>query len=52
MRNNIVFGNIDKAPLEENTESLVRDVLMSKMRIASDYVHQIKFERVRGIGNK
>jgi hypothetical protein len=54
MRNKIVFGNIDEAPSEEskNTESLVRDFLVSKMRIASDLVHQIKFERVHRMGER
>lgn len=54
MRNNIVFGNIEEAlPGEtENAESVVRDFLVSKMKLASDLVSEMKFERIHRMGEK
>jgi hypothetical protein len=54
MQNNIVFGNIEEAlPGEtENAESLVRDFLVSKMKLASDLVSEMKFERIHRMGEK
>ena len=53
MRNNLIFGNIPEARTDgqnENTEEILRCFLVDKMKIASDLVNKIQFERVHRIG--
>lgn len=64
MRNNLMFGNIPEADLQEvsetatsavlpeNTEQVLRDFLVAKMKIASTLVEKMQFERVHRVGPK
>lgn len=54
MRNNLVFGNIEEARQgeSEDTELVLRGFLVEKMKIASDLVAQLKFERVHRMGER
>ncbi|XP_052227651.1 uncharacterized protein LOC127842264 [Dreissena polymorpha] len=54
MRNNLVFGNIEEAlPGEvENAESVLREFLVSKLKMANDLVTEMKFGRIHRMGEK
>jgi hypothetical protein len=54
MRNNLVFGNIPEAPTEDSdeTEKNLRNFMHEKMKVASEIVDAIKFERVHRMGPK
>ena len=49
MRNNLVICNIEERQ-SEDTESIVRDFLVQKLKIAQDTVNQIQIERAHRIG--
>ena len=51
MRNNLVFGNIQEID-SEDTEKVLRQFLVEKMKIAQDLVNEIRFERVHRMGLK
>ena len=48
---NLVFGNIQEID-SEDTEKVLRQFLVEKMKIAQDLVNEIRFERVRRMGLK
>ena len=51
MRNNLVFGNISETKPEiEDAESVLRNFLSEKMKIAQSLVDSFKFERVHRMG--
>lgn len=54
MRNNLLFGGIEEAPTEtlDDQENTIRNFLTEKMKIASDIVNDMKFERVHRVGQK
>jgi DNA repair exonuclease SbcCD ATPase subunit len=52
MRNNLIFGNIPEADQGEDTERVVRNFLVEKMKIAQSIVDEIQFERVHRMGYK
>ena len=54
MRNNLIFANIPEAPAEtpEESERILRCFLEDKMKLATDLVHKITFERVHRMGQK
>lgn len=54
MRNNLVFGNITEAQTEvpEDTEKIVREFMVEKMKIARKLVDDMQFERVHRMGQK
>jgi hypothetical protein len=59
MRNNLVFSNIPEAQGVEGTnvnaedcEQVVRDFMVSKMKMAQDLVNNFKFDRVHRMGPK
>ncbi|XP_052212527.1 uncharacterized protein LOC127831589 [Dreissena polymorpha] len=54
MRNNLVFGNIEeaRAGVDENAEYVLREFLVSKLKMANSLVTEMKFERVHRMGQK
>ena len=52
MRNNLIFGNIPEADQREDTEQVVRDFMVDKLKLARSMVDEIQFERVHRMGPK
>jgi hypothetical protein len=55
MRNNLVFGNIPEEAqpgISEDTEKVLREFLVDKMKFAKEMIAQIQFERVHRTGER
>lgn len=54
MRNNLLFSNITESEGESpvDSEQILRDFMIEKLKMAQDMVNQIKFERVHRMGQK
>lgn len=54
MRNNLVFTNISEVENERNedTERILRQFVVEKMKVAQNLVDEIRFERVHRVGEK
>jgi len=54
MRNNLIFGNIPEEANETpvRSEKIIRDFIISKLKIAKEEVDNMRFERVHRMGQK
>ncbi|XP_052793207.1 uncharacterized protein LOC128227051 [Mya arenaria] len=55
MRNNLIFGNIPESPtgeIPENCEEIVKNFIREKLKIASNLVEKLSFERVHRMGQR
>ena len=51
MRNNLIFCNIEEKEQPENTEQVVRNFLVEKMKVAEDLVRDMRIERAHRMGS-
>ncbi|XP_052814092.1 uncharacterized protein LOC128241166 [Mya arenaria] len=55
MRSNLIFGNIQESPtgeIPENCEEIVKNFIREKLKIASNLVEKLSFERVHRMGQR
>ena len=50
MRNNLIFCNIEENEQPENTEQVIRNFIVEKMKVAEDLVREMRIERAHRMG--